>query len=235
VNAANAGAPPLASNTIATVYGKDLAFGTAGLTAEQIRSGMMPTVLIGAGVRVSVNNIQAALYYVSPVQVNFLMPDVRPGDAEIRVSRDGVYGPAMRVAVGESSPALFPMDPEFAVATRHDGTLFTRDNPARAADIVILYIVILYATGLGPTRARYLNGEIPTSASPLEKLGDFRVTVSGRFAQVLYAGVAPGFAGLYQINLRVPDDIDEDPEIRIRFGQILSPAGVRLHATAGNP
>jgi uncharacterized protein (TIGR03437 family) len=233
VNSANPIAPPLASNTIATIYGKDLAFGTASLTADQIRAATLPTVLIGAPVRVSVNNIQAAMYYVSPGQINFLVPDLRPGEAEIRVSRDGFYGPAVRVPVGEVSPALFHMDPEFAIATHADGRLVTRDDPAGPRGVVILY-----ATGLGSTRPRFLNGEIPAAAARLERIADFRVTVSSRqapSADILYAGVAPGFAGLYQINLRLPAESDPNPEIRIGIGDVMSPTGVRLHGFSGNP
>jgi uncharacterized protein (TIGR03437 family) len=230
VNAANPAAPALAPNTIATIYGQDLAFNTAALTAEQIRAGMLPTVLIGAGVRVSVNNIQAALYYVSPGQINFLVPELRAGDAEIRVSRDGVYGPAVRVRIADVSPALFHMDPEFAVATRADGTVLTRDNPAAPGDIVIFY-----ATGLGATRPRFLNGEVPAAAAALERIAAFRILVAGRPADVLYAGVAPGFPGLYQINVRLPGGIGADPDVMIGFGEVMSPVGVRLHAFGGNP
>jgi uncharacterized protein (TIGR03437 family) len=122
------------------------------------------------------------------------------------------------------------MDPEFAVATRADGTVLTRNDRARPSDIVVLY-----ATGLGVTRPRFLNGEVPTTAAALEKMADFRVTISGRAAEILYAGVAPGFPGLYQVNLRMPGEFDTDPEVRIGFGDVMSPTGVRLHAFSGNP
>jgi uncharacterized protein (TIGR03437 family) len=232
VNAANVNAPPLASNTIATLYGSDLAFLTRGLTAEEIRGGMLPSVLIGTGVRVSVNNIQAAIYYVSPAQINFLVPDIAPGQAEIRVSRDSLYGLAVRVPAGEFSPALFNMDPEFAIATRADGSLIIRDAPARPGEIIILY-----ATGLGATRPRYRNGDVPSAAASLDRINDFRVLVSGRQlerANVLYAGVTPGFPGLYQINIRMPAEFDRNPDVRVGFAEVMSPAGVRLHADSGN-
>jgi uncharacterized protein (TIGR03437 family) len=233
VNAANPNGPPLAPNTIATLYGSDLAFTTRGLTNEEIRGNMLPSVLIGTGVRVSVNSIQAAIYYVSPNQINFLVPDIGPGQAEIRVSRDSLYGQAVRVPTGTFSPALFQMDPEFAIATRGSGTLVTRDAPARPSEVVIFY-----ATGLGLTRPRFRNGEIPTVAATLDRIDEFRVWLSGRQvppSSVLYAGVAPGFPGLYQINVRMPAEFERNPDVRIGFSQVLSPEGVRMHADSSNP
>jgi uncharacterized protein (TIGR03437 family) len=233
VNAAHPDAPGLSANTIASLYGKDLSFTTAALTGDQVRAGVLPSVLIGAGVKVTVNGIAAALYYVSPGQINFLMPDIRPGQADVRVMRDGLYGQVARVAVGDYSPALFPMDPEFAIAARADASVITRDAPARPGEIVVLY-----ATGLGLTRPRMLNGEVATRAATLDRMDRFTVSISGRIlpaANVLYAGIAPGFAGLYQINLRMPADFDPDPVIRIGFGEILSPEGIRLHADPRNP
>jgi uncharacterized protein (TIGR03437 family) len=225
--------PVLASNTIATLFGSDLAFTTRGVTGEEIRRGIMPTVLIGTGVRVTVNSIQAAIYYVSPTQINFLMPDVSPGEVEVRVSRDSTYGLAARVRTGEFSPALFQMDPEYAIATRADGSLITREAPARPNEVVVLY-----ATGLGRTRPRFLNGEVPASAAVLDRLEAFRVLVGDTLlpaGRVLYAGVAPGFPGLYQINLRLPAELDRNSFIRIGFGELMSPEGVRLWADSGNP
>jgi uncharacterized protein (TIGR03437 family) len=233
VNSANLNSPPLASNTIATIYGKDLAFATRGLTPEEIRGGLLPAVLIGTGVRVTVNNIGAAIYYVSPTQINFLMPDVRPGEVAIRVSRDSLYGPEVRVPTGDASPALFQMDPEFAIATRADGSLLSRDAPGRPREVIVLY-----ATGLGLTRPRFLNGEVPSSAAVLERLAEFRILIADKQlvpADVLYAGVAPGFPGLYQINLRLPADFEPNPVVRIGLGEVLSPAGVRIWAGGRNP
>jgi uncharacterized protein (TIGR03437 family) len=233
VNGAHPGAAPLASNTIATIYGSDLAYASKGLTAEEIRGGMLPSVLIGTGVRVLVNNIQAAIYYVSPGQINFLVPELRPGETEIRVGREALYGPAARVRIGSASPALFQMDPEFAIVTRADGSLVTSEAPAQPGQVVILY-----ATGLGSTKPRFLNGEVPTRAAVLERMTEFRVEISGQkvgAADILYAGVAPGFPGLYQINLRLPAGFRPDPEVRIGFEEAMSPAGVRMHAVTGNP
>ena len=60
----------------------------------------------------------------------------------------------------------------------------------------------------------------------LERLSDFRVLLDGvemNSDRVLYAGVAPGFAGLYQINLRLPDQTPRNPRVRLRLGDLTSP------------
>jgi uncharacterized protein (TIGR03437 family) len=54
-------------------------------------------------------------------------------------------------------------------------------------------------------------------------------------ANLLYAGAAPGFAGLYQINLRLPSDLSNNPELRIGFRDIVSPEAVRLPTISSNP
>jgi uncharacterized protein (TIGR03437 family) len=45
---------------------------------------------------------------------------------------------------------------------------------------------------------------------------------------VTYAGVAPGFAGLYQINMVLPSSTGANPELRIGLADSISPAGLRL-------
>ena len=61
----------------------------------------------------------------------------------------------------------------------------------------------------------------------LSDLADFQVLLNGTAVDprlIQYAGQAPGFAGLFQINLQLPADSPANPEIRIGFGANLSPA-----------
>jgi uncharacterized protein (TIGR03437 family) len=48
---------------------------------------------------------------------------------------------------------------------------------------------------------------------------------------VLYAGVAPGFAGLYQINLLLPENTPANPTVRVGVGATLSALNQMIYVT----
>lgn len=227
VNAADNLVEPLAPNTIATLYGTNLAYATAALTSSEVSGGVLPTVLPGTGVHVVVGGLLANLYYVSPTQINFLIPlNLLPGTINVQVVIDGLAGPSIPLQLAPAAPALFQLDSQFAVATHADGSVITSAAPANPGDIVILY-----ATGLGQTSPPLAYDELPTSAAALENAASFQVLVDGVAVDphaILYAGVAPGFAGLYQINVILPDSTGTNPEIRIGMGDALSTPGLRL-------
>jgi len=227
VNAADNLIEPLAPNTIATIYGQNLAYGTRSLTSSDVRGGVLPTVLPGTGARVLVGGLLANLYYASPSQINFLVPPIlSPGATNIQVVVDSWAGPAVSVQLAAAAPALFLLDAENAVATRVDGSVITPGAPAKPGDIVVLY-----ATGLGQTTPPLAYCELPASAAWLMQPQAFRIFIDGAPLDphaVLYAGIAPGFAGLYQINFILPASVGQNPEIRIGLGGTISTPGVRL-------
>jgi len=227
VDAAANQSGPLAPNTIATVYGVNLAYNTQSLTSNDVSGVILPVVLPGTGVHVLVGSIPANLYYVSPGQINFLIPaNLLPGTSGVQLVIDGLAGPLIPIQIVPASPELFQLDPQNAVATRPDGSTITPAAPAKPGDIVILY-----ATGLGETLPPAVYSELPTSAAPLKQMADFHILLDGvavAAPSILYAGIAPGFAGLYQINLRLPDSTGAHPEIRIGVGAALSVTGLQL-------
>ena len=229
VNAASFKAGALAPNTIGTLYGRDLAFTTRAVSKDDLYNGTLPTTLLGTGVRLLVGGNLAFLYYVSPTQINFLIPpNLPPGPRQIQLVLDGRAAESVRIELASVSPALFAADPETALATHLDGSLLTAEKPATPGEIVILY-----ATGLGDTRPRFAAGQMPNIVAWIERRAEFQITLDGEpvdRAAILYAGVAPGFAGLYQINLKVPDTLRRNPQIRIGFNEVMSPEGVRLPA-----
>jgi len=231
VNSADNQIGALAPNTIATLYGQNLAWGTRALTASDIGGGILPTVLPNTGVFVTVGGVMATPYYVSPTQINFLVPIcLLTGTVNLQVVVDGWAGPAIPVQLNAAAPALFQMDSQTAVATSATGAVLTSSAPAHPGDLVVLY-----ATGLGQTDPTAVYRQLPKTAAPLARLADFSILLDGvpvDRSLIAYAGIAPGFAGLYQINVTLPAGTGPSPEIRIGLGDALSPAGIHLPVTA---
>ena len=68
-------------------------------------------------------------------------------------------------------------------------------------------------------------------ASPITNLASFQVLLNGvalDSSLVMYAGVTPGFAGLYQINFQLPANVSANPEIQLQIGTQKSIGNVNL-------
>jgi len=227
VNAASNLPGALAPNTIGTLYGQELAAITRALRPEDIREGTMPTLLPGTGVRVVISGITAQIYFVSPGQINFLVPaNLRAVPGTLQVFHDGRAGPQVPLRLDEAAPALFEQPGAFAVAANAEGAAVGPDSPVHPGDLVVLY-----ATGLGETAPPLRYGEIPKAAVAVKDPGAVQVLLDGKPAapsDLYYAGVTPGFAGLYQINVRIPDWAPRDPEVHVAVGGIRSQGQVKL-------
>lgn len=178
-------------------------------------------------VRVYVQDRQVPLLFVSEGQVNFLMSSVElPGPVKVRVVTEGLTGPEITVTLVEAAPALFSMAGGFAIVTDAKGQLLTADFPAHAGDIVVIYV-----TGLGRTSPNPAMGEIPGYPASMLAPGSLKLTLNGKAVDPLlvkYAGLSPGSAGLYQINLYVQDGTGEDPEIQVTAGTLTAQGGLKL-------
>ncbi len=151
------------------------------------------------------------------------------------VSRQGVAGPfapdgspAVTVTLASTSPGFFQWSGNFAVAEHADGSLITPASPAQPGEIIVLY-----AAGLGRTIPDTSSGSVAMTAAPILYASQLRILLNGVPCppeDIYYAGVTPGFAGLYQINLRLPDTLPPDPQIQIVIGAQSSPASVQLFA-----
>lgn len=226
VNSATQTAGPLAPNTLATLYGSNLAFDT--VAASTMSGGTLPTSL--AGVSLSVNNITAPLLFVSPGQINFIVPyELLPGMVTVYVARQNLAGPVVTIQLKATAPGLFPWDGDEAIAIHLNGTLISSSAPAHAGEIVVIY-----ADGLGRTSPDTTSGRIAGSATPIAATAQTQVLLNGvacPAASLLYAGLAPGFAGLYQINLILPDPVPVNPQIQIAIiGSGISPGPIQLAA-----
>jgi uncharacterized protein (TIGR03437 family) len=232
VQAATQTVETLAPNAIATIYGANLSWTTHAVNANDLEQGTLPTSL--DGVTVIVHGIVCKLLYVSPGQINFLIPyELTAPTAQVLVERQGVAGPvgldnlpSVIINLAATAPGFFEWSGNFIVAEHADGSLITPTSPAQASEVVVLF-----AAGLGRTVPDSASGVLPAGAATLLYASQLRIVLNGSVlppASIYYAGVTPGFAGLYQINVTLPDFLPPDPEIQVVIGTQASPTGVLL-------
>jgi uncharacterized protein (TIGR03437 family) len=225
VNAGNYSTGPFAPNSILTIFGSGLARAAQSLAASDIQGGLLPTEM--QYTQVFVDNYPAPLFYVSDGQINFLVPANQAiGDAKIRIAREGNSGPEVTVSIVDGAPALFATAAGYAIATHADNSLVTPTAPAHADEIIVLY-----AIGLGKTAPNPVTGAIPQTAAQIVNLAGLKVTLGGMAItadRIKYAGLSPGSAGLYQINIDLPGGVGTDPEIRVAIRDQSSPPGLKL-------
>ncbi|MGH9657442.1 MAG: hypothetical protein ACRD96_02800, partial [Bryobacteraceae bacterium] len=229
VNSANHRAGYFAPNTFVTIYGTNLSFNTKTVGYEDLRAGTLPEE--AGGVQVWVGAAWAHLLYTSPKQINLLLPYVlTPGEHVLRVHRDGRVGPEVRIRLREAAPAMFSIgEPASLIATHADGSLIDAGSPAAPGEVIVLY-----AVGLWRTEPDQVSGRLAPTAANLLRRRELRVVLGGAELapeRIWYAGITPGFAGLYQINVWLPEPLPRDPEIRLRLGDESSDAGLILPAS----
>ncbi|MCU1259434.1 MAG: hypothetical protein JWO80_2319 [Bryobacterales bacterium] len=200
------GKPVLAPGDIASAYG----FQLAGPTP--VGAATLPLTNNLAGVQVFVNNLPAPVYYVSAGQVNFEVPTaVQPGPATLRITVNGQAGNTVSSVVAQRAPRILKLNTaNYGIIVNQDGsfpmpaTPGFNSHPARAGDALVIY-----AIGLGATTPAVPDGTA-SPTSPLAVTNTPIVNFGGGFAsppmpgQVLFSGLTPGFVGLYQVNVIVP-------------------------------
>jgi len=155
------------------------------------------------GTQIQFNGTAAPLMSVSAGEIVAEAPLELDGQSQATVALT-YNGVAIQsnIAVQAANPAVFtstsePTGP--ALALNQDGTLNSSTNPAAKGSVVVLY-----ATGTGQTSPAGVDGLAPSSSTPpLVKL-PVLFTIGSTNATVLYAGDAPGFVGLTQLNIEVP-------------------------------
>ncbi len=146
-----------------------------------------------ASATVSIDGTSLSLYYVSATQINAVLPDTAAGFTQLTVQNSSGQN-NINIYVEAAAPAIFTQNssgsgPASALKSS-DQSLVTAANPLHAGDTVELY-----ATGLGQTSPN--NGLDYAVQQPT-------VTVGGVACPVVFAGAAPGFIGLDQINCTIP-------------------------------
>ena len=187
---------PISPGEFITIFGSGLANTTASTTSLPF-----PTTL--SGVQVLINNVAAPVYVVSPNQLNVLVPYATTGaTASIVVNNNGTRSTAVDIPLAKSAPGIFtiPSGGTGPGAILHANfTLVNAASPAKRGETVLLYM-----TGLGAVLPTVRDGAA-APASPLSLVSStVSVYVGGQPASVLFKGLAPFFAGLYQLNITIP-------------------------------
>ncbi|MDQ6760216.1 MAG: hypothetical protein M3Z32_10180 [Acidobacteriota bacterium] len=204
VNAANFEAnKPVAPGSYISIFGTGLSDATDFATLES--TGALPLAIDSAIVSFDVPSAKISvpghLIYVSPGQVNVQVPWELQGQtsAQVKVTINYSYGNVVTIPLSDYAPALFEGTPGTAAALDANGRVVTSSNPVRRGQPIQLF-----ANGLGPVTNQPASGD-PAPSSPFaEAKSPVSVNIGGQAAPVTFSGLAPGFAGLYQINAVVP-------------------------------
>jgi uncharacterized protein (TIGR03437 family) len=180
---------------------------TAGFTAAGVvnaatfTSGIAPGGIVSifgsglaspaGGTTVDMDGTAATVLSVSPFQINAVVPpDIAQGLHTLRVNSP--YGTAQQqVTVSAVAPAIFLIgNPAVGAVENQDGSLNSPSNPLAREQVLAVY-----ATGLGAVTKK---GQLSTANATVTAM------VNGIELPTSFAGLAPGYVGLYQVNVPVP-------------------------------
>ncbi len=207
VSAASFSGAELAIGSIVTAFGSNLATGTQTATTIPL-----PTSLAGTQIKVRDligNERDASLFFVSPTQVNFQMPNAWEGPATVTItSGNGAISGGI-VKITTLAPGLFTADGSgkglaaaFVLRVKADGSQVF-EHIARFDQALNRFVAIpidlgsstdqvfLILFGTGIRYRSFFNSAVG-------------LTIGGVTAQVLYAGEQGQSVGLDQVNGRIP-------------------------------
>jgi uncharacterized protein (TIGR03118 family) len=222
-------AATIAPGGFASVFGTNLAATQRTWADRDIVSGKLPTSL--DGVSVTVGGKPAYIYFISPGQINLIVPDVSPlGSLPVVVTNNGLIGPPSPAAVAAYSPGFFISKNNNVIATHANGTLVgattlypNNSTPAKQGETIELWM-----TGLGATNPLSDGVVVP---SPIPTASQPTVTIGGVGAQVV-SSVLSG-PGLYQVNVTVGQGTPSgDQAIVLSIGGTQTQAGALLAVAA---
>jgi uncharacterized protein (TIGR03437 family) len=203
---------PVAPGSYLSIFGSNL-------SAEPSAASSLPLPATLGGAQVLLGGQPLPLNYVGPKQINAIVPYGTPVNTiqQLTVIQNGMYSLAETLVVAVAQPAVFTQDQSGAGAgvitvVKPDGTQFpnTPSEPAESGDALVIY-----CAGLGTVNPPVPDGAAAPSSPPAMTVNPVNVTIGGQPAPVLFSGLAPGFAGLYQVNVTVPLGITAAPNVPV--------------------
>ncbi|MBK9168707.1 MAG: hypothetical protein IPM24_14730 [Bryobacterales bacterium] len=211
------GGGTLAPGMLAALFGEQLT------REEPASAASLPLDTELGGAKVLVNGEPAPVYFSSYGQITFQIPySTQPGPALVQVERNGQRGNQAQIPVDPSAPRLLRLGiGDYGILVNQDGTFpipttpGIPSRPARRGDALVIY-----AIGFGQTDPPVQSG-VGAPGSPLAAVPGFSVSFAGGLQGTsnpvapFFLGLTPGFVGLYQINVVVPDDVPSGPAISL--------------------
>jgi uncharacterized protein (TIGR03437 family) len=155
-------------------------------------------------VSVTVGGLKVPLFYANSGQVNAQVPFELPANAnpQLLVATPFSLAVPQTITLAANRPGIFTVNSSGSgqgAITNPQGQTVNAAAPAAPGSVVIAY-----CSGLGATNPAVASGVASPAASPAVVTTTVTATVGGLPAAVQFAGLAPGFVGLYQVNLQIP-------------------------------
>jgi len=193
VNNANFASGPVAPGSIVSIFGTGLAPFTQIFTAFPLTTSL-------AGTAVTVNGVNAPMFYAGSSQINIQLPfEIGAGPAAITVSDSCGSSGQVSFQVAQAAPYILQTAAGEAILLNQDNTVNGPANAAKAGSVAQIYLI-----GIGPVSNPPADGAAAslTQLSP-SKL-NYSATIGGWSTGVPFLGLAPGWVGLDQANVTVP-------------------------------
>jgi uncharacterized protein (TIGR03437 family) len=217
VTAANYSTQAPAPGSYIAIFGTNLAN-----TTTSYNTSYLPVALSTVSVSFDNPNVSVPghIVFVSPGQVNVQIPWELQGQPsiQIKVSAGDSSGVVYTMPLGTYSPGFFEIPSggqNLAAALDENNNIVTASNPVARG-----HVVQLFANGLGPVTNQPASGD-PAPTSPLaQTTATPLVSIGGANAQVIFSGMTPGNAALYQINAVVPNTGTGIQQVTISIGGV---------------
>ena len=221
VNAADL-TQPVAPGGLISVFGSNL-------SPVNIATREMPLPTALGDTCLAVNGVAVPMLFVSPAQINAQLPFQVDGNVTMILRTPGGVSDNFNLMLLPGAPSVFRTGmagPETGIPTivrDHNGELVTLSNPIHYNDVLTIYL-----TGLGRTSPEVQAGVPAPSDPPAVALLTPQVTLGGVPLRVLFAGLAPGQVGVYQINASVPRNVPLGLSVPLTIAQPTSSTSLEV-------
>jgi uncharacterized protein (TIGR03437 family) len=175
-----------------------------GFTSAALLATTIPYSTSLGGVTVSVAGVFCPIYYVSPTQVNFLLPWKTPvGSYPLIVNANGQMVGPTNITIQSEAPGIFQYGANRAASDNIVNGAYTLNGPSAPAAVGTTSVV--YVTGIGLVTNTPADGAVSLSSPLSQAVYINSATIGGVNATVTFLGLTPGDVGLAQANITVPN------------------------------